>query len=163
MLIVYDKATGDVYDNTGTNSLLPEGPTLEESIYVNIDARGISRDSLSLLRLHDEDDAVLVAQALANRHRVDNAGRLVIVGPYPVETLTADPLTAAPAAEVLITYRNTHDDAPAAITFTANGAQAGPVALDGGVAELVVTMPAQGDVTVTIDRDDVAPVTVRGV
>lgn len=162
MLIVYDTTTGDVLDNTGTNSLLPEGPTLEESIYVNTDAAGIPRDGLGLLRLHDEDDADLVNEVLVNRHRVDvDTGEVVIVGPYPVETLAADPAEAEAGTEVLVTYTNTHDNAPAAVMFDVNGATVS-VGLTEGVAELVVTMPAQGDVTVTVDRGTVAPVTVRG-
>lgn len=70
MLIVYDRTTGDVLDNTGTSSALPEGPP-DEDAYVNTDARGIARDRVALLRLHDEADAELVDQLLTHEHRVD--------------------------------------------------------------------------------------------
>ena len=83
MLIVYDKSTGDVLDNTGTNSRWPGGPP-DERVWDNIDRRGIDRDTVALLRLHDADDADLVGQVLANRHHVDTStGQVVIDGPYP--------------------------------------------------------------------------------
>lgn len=83
MLLVYDKTTGSVLDNAGTSSAYPSGPP-EDLAFLNTDARGIDRARLALLRLHDGDDADLVAQILTNRHHVDpKTGRVVIDGPYP--------------------------------------------------------------------------------
>ena len=81
MLIVYDTTTGTVLDNTGTNSLMPEGPD-DALAYVNTDARGIDRASLGLLRIHDLDQADLVQRILSHYVHVEN-GAVVIGDPIP--------------------------------------------------------------------------------
>jgi len=86
MLIVYDTKTGEVLDNSGTNSVWPEGPP-DDLAFVNTDARGIDRSELALLRLHDDNDAELIAQAMSHQHLVSSKGELVIGAPYP----TSDP------------------------------------------------------------------------
>lgn len=74
----------------------------------------------------------------------------------PVETLEVIDGVAP-----LATYRNTFDDAPPSVMFDVNGATA-TVALTDGVAELEITPPATGSVTVSVNRPDVQPVTIRG-
>ncbi|MFA9432897.1 MULTISPECIES: hypothetical protein [unclassified Egicoccus] len=81
MLIVYRIDTGEIVDNTGTNSRWPEGPP-DDLAFVNTDAAGIDRDGLALLRLHDRDDAELVQQALTHQIIVQD-GQLVIGYPHP--------------------------------------------------------------------------------
>lgn len=81
MLIVYRTATGEVADNTGTNSRNPLGPP-DERAYVNTDRRGIDRADLSLLRLHDVEDAELVGQVLTHQVTVVD-GQVVVGDPYP--------------------------------------------------------------------------------
>lgn len=81
MLIVYDRTTGEVLDNSGTNSAMPYGPP-ENLALVNVPEQ--RRHAARLLRLHDNDDADLVTQVLANRHHVDpKTGRVVLDGPHP--------------------------------------------------------------------------------
>lgn len=82
MLIVYRTITGEVLDSTGTNSAWPLGPP-DELAYRNTDAAGIDQAGLALLRLHDLDDADLVALAMTRQVRVV-AGTLVDVGPLAV-------------------------------------------------------------------------------
>lgn len=76
MLIVYDAATGEVLDNTGTNSAWPAGPP-DDLAYVNTDNQGIARVGLGLLRIHDLDQADLVQRVLSHYVHVEN-GEVVI-------------------------------------------------------------------------------------
>lgn len=71
MLITYRKKSGEVVDNSGTNSLYPWGPSDEDG-YANTDAAGIPRCDLAQLRLHDADNAELVADILRCGCRVKN-------------------------------------------------------------------------------------------
>jgi hypothetical protein len=93
MLIVFDTSTGEILDNTGTNSVWPEGPP-DDLAYVNTDAQGIDHDSLGLLRLHDVDDADLVAQALTHEAHVDPATGDLVIG----DEFTPEPPPDVPAA-----------------------------------------------------------------
>lgn len=68
---------------------------------------------------------------------------------------------AEAASQVLATYRNTFDDAPTSVMFDVNGATA-TVAVTDGSAELAITPPATGPITVSVVGRDVAPVTIRG-
>ena len=61
------------------------------------------------------------------------------------QTIPADGTTAA-----LVTYRDTHDDAPASVTFTVNGVDQAVDVTD-GVAELEVTGTVPGRIEVTVD------------
>lgn len=81
MLIVYNRATGEVVDNSGTNSLMPAGPP-DDAAFVNTDARKHARAGLALLRLHDVDEADLVAKVLTHEHHV-KGGKVVLDGPRP--------------------------------------------------------------------------------
>lgn len=83
MLIVYRTDTGEVVDNTGTNSRNPTGPP-DARAYVNTDRRGFYRDQLGLLRLHDREDADLVQQVFTHEVSIDTAtGGVVIGDPLP--------------------------------------------------------------------------------
>lgn len=70
----------------------------------------------------------------------------------PARTLTANPLAvpADGATTATVTYRNTYDDAPVAITFDANGATT-EVDLTDGVAHLDVTAAQPGPVVIACD------------
>lgn len=81
MLLIYRTDTGDVVDDTGTNSAAPLGPP-DELAYRNTDARGVDRSLIALLRLHDVDDADAVQLALTRSVRVVD-GQLVDDGPLP--------------------------------------------------------------------------------
>lgn len=83
------------------------------------------------------------------------------VAPLP-EGLTVNPDPVTVGEPALARFVDYTDTAPAEVTFTVNGATA-TVALTDGVAELVVTMPAAGDVEVTVDRPGIPPVVIRGV
>lgn len=146
MLIIYATETGEVLDNTGTNSVLPAGPA-DELAYVNTDARGIDRATVTLLRLHDDDDHDLVQQALHNYCHVDTTtGTLVVEGPYPSLTVDRDGIPADGATPAVVTYMSGR--APAEVTFDVNGASTvEPVA--GGTAQIEVTAAAPGPVTVS--------------
>lgn len=89
MLIVYDKTTGEVIDNTGTSSRWPEGPP-DEHAYANVpEAR---RTDAALLRLHDNDQAELVRQLLEHHHHVDlDTGEVVVDAPLPPPEPIANP------------------------------------------------------------------------
>lgn len=152
MLLIYDKTTGEVLDNTGTNSVIPWGPT-GELAFVNTDARGVDRATVELIRLHDDHDHDLVQQLLHNRHHVDPATKDVVIdGPWPTRSLTAEPqsIPADGSATALVSYRNTFDDAPAQVTFDVNGVTE-TVALDDGTAELEVVATTPGLLTITCD------------
>lgn len=80
MLLVYELSSGDVLDNSGTNSMWPEGPP-DDLALVNLP--DVDPATVGLLRLHDINDADLVQQILAQRHHVDPAsGQVVLDGPY---------------------------------------------------------------------------------
>jgi hypothetical protein len=81
MLIIYKRATGEVVENTGTNSALPEGP-LGDGAYRNTDARGIARGGLALLRLHDERDRTTVEKTFTHAYHVEK-GKVVFDGQRP--------------------------------------------------------------------------------
>lgn len=148
MLLIYDLTTGEILDNTGTNSGMPEGPEDESAIYVNVDNRGIPRDSVGLLRLHDEEDADLVAQVMGNLAHVEN-GAVVIDGPRPVETLLADPPRIPADGSVVsnVTYRNTQAGAPTEVTFDVNGLKA-TEPLVSGAATIEVVGSTVGEIVV---------------
>lgn len=85
MLLIYDRETGTVLENSGTNSRHPEGPP-DAAVAAALDRRGIDPATVARMRLHDHDDAELVAQVLANRHHVDvdaDPPAVIIDGPYP--------------------------------------------------------------------------------
>lgn len=89
MLIVYNKETGAVLDNHGTNSAMPEGPPDDRAL-LNLPGRTLA--DVGLLRLHDEKDADLVKQLLANEHTVDVKTKRPVVGrKYPELTPIPDP------------------------------------------------------------------------
>ena len=148
MLIVYDTTTGEVLDNTGTNSAMPQGPN-EPLAYVNTDARGIARDSLALLRLHDEDAHDLVQAVLRNYAHVDPDTRaLVIEGPYP--TLTADTAAIPTDGTTAATVTYESGRAPATVSFDVNG-QVTEEATVAGTAEVEVVSSSPGIITVTCE------------
>lgn len=97
MLIVFDTATGEILDNTGTSTMWPDGPP-DEFAYVNTDARGVGRARLGLLRLNDIGDAALVARVLAHECNVVD-GRVVIGEPHPVPD--PSPVVERPASEAV--------------------------------------------------------------
>jgi len=100
MLIVYDRVTGEVYDNTGTNSASPDGPP-DKSAYMNTDQLGKNRGDLRLLRFNDDTDSELVRLLLTNKHRVDVKTKTVVIeGPY-----VEDPPTPEPVVEDTMTER----------------------------------------------------------
>jgi hypothetical protein len=154
MLIVYKVATGEVVDNTGTNSAMPEGPP-HEMAFINTDSRGLNRNDLALLRLNDQTDAALVADILENRCHVDVSvvsPVVVIDGPYPRRDLTTDTDTipADGTTPATVTYLDTHEGAPSEVVFTVNAALA-TVALIDGKAVLEVTTSQAGPVDVSVD------------
>jgi len=71
MLLIYREATGEVVENTGTNSLLPEGPPGDMAW-----ANQRDRTGLALLRLHDVIDASLIQQMAVREYSVQG-GRIV--------------------------------------------------------------------------------------
>lgn len=86
MLIIYRETTGEVVENTGTNSYFLDGPP-EEQAWQNYP----DRDGLALLRLHDVRDADLVQAALTHQTTVVD-GELVIGDPLQVPApLPPDP------------------------------------------------------------------------
>lgn len=149
MLIVYDLGTGEIIENTGTNSGQPNGPE-DDFVFVNTDNRGIPRESLGVLRLHDEDDAELVGQVMAHFAHVDvNTNQIVIDAPLPVETLTADPqrIPADGSVTSAVTYTNTQPDAPTEVTFDVNGLTA-TEPLVAGVASIELVGGTVGEIVV---------------
>jgi hypothetical protein len=119
MLIAYDTTTGEVLDNTGTNTAMPTGPQ-DDLAYVNTDARGIDRAGVGLLRLHDVDDQAAVQEVTRNYHHVDTATETVVIdGPYPALTTDRDTIPADGQTPAVVTYTDGH--APAEVTFTVNG------------------------------------------
>lgn len=62
--------------------------------------------------------------------------------PPPVESLTTDrdQVPADGSAAAVVTYRNTHDDAPASVTFDVNSATADEQVIDGTAAIEVVAI-----------------------
>lgn len=90
MLIIYDKTTGQVVENTGTSSSWPEGPP-DELAWVNVDAAGKDRTNLRLLRLHDTDAAQVINQMRTNLYHVDPTTKQVVIDaqrPDPAPTST---------------------------------------------------------------------------
>lgn len=148
MLIIYDAATGEVLDNTGTSSVMPEGPT-GALMYVNTDARGLTRAGLGLLRLHDEKDAELVQQVLRNFHRVDpDTKQVVIEGPYPTLAPNRATIPADGTTPAVITYRSGR--APAQTTFDVNGVTVTEPVVD-GTASIEVVTAQPGPITITCE------------
>lgn len=64
MLIVYRKSDGLVVSNSGTNSLLPDGPPFEAEVQNAIGNFGWPLEDYGEYRLHDENDAALVKQIM---------------------------------------------------------------------------------------------------
>lgn len=151
MLIAYDLATGDVLDNTGTNSRYPEGPP-DDFAYVNTDARGVNRGELALLRLHDDRDHEQVQAIMANYHHVDvsdpGAPTVVVEGPYPSLTSDTPTIPADGTTPAAVTYASGR--APASVTFDVNGAQVTEDVTQ-GTASIEVTADAPGPVVVTCE------------
>lgn len=83
MFIIYREATGEVVENSGTNSLFPQGVPDE------LAWGGRDRTGLALLRLHDEDDAELVRATFTHRVTVTD-GQLVVGEPLPAPDTTPD-------------------------------------------------------------------------
>lgn len=90
MLIIYRTASGEIVDNTGTNSRWPEGPP-DDQAWVNVDNRGISRNGLKLLRLHDShEDVAKVFDGRPVKVNPDT-GRVVFTGePAPTLPMPVD-------------------------------------------------------------------------
>ena len=107
MLIVYAPKTGEVLDNTGTNSAWPEGPP-DDLAFVNTDKRGIDRTNLSLLRLHDKDDADLIAQVMTHAHIVTD-GEVVIGEPHPAPEPPPPPCDYATELETAATWEEARE------------------------------------------------------
>jgi len=84
MLIAYDDA-GTVFWNSGTNTAYPEGPP-DEAVVLSV-----GRDDLSILRLHDTDDAELVQAALTHDVTVRD-GKLVIGEPIAAPSPEPEPV-----------------------------------------------------------------------
>lgn len=91
MLIVFDLTTGVVLGNSGTNTSYPEGP----------DSIGVF-DNAGELRLHDLDDAELVAHVLNSRYHVNpETGFVVIDEEYPPPVVPVDEVPPLTADEIL--------------------------------------------------------------
>jgi hypothetical protein len=88
MLLIYRQATGEVIDNSGTNSMYPEG------VPDDMAWGGRDRSGLALLRLHDGRDAALVKSALTHKTTVKN-GQVVIGDPLPA------PVVATPVDDIV--------------------------------------------------------------
>ncbi len=147
MLIVYRSDTGEVVDNPGVCSAWPDGPP-DELAYVNTDAAGLAREQLALLRLHDGEQAELVAAVLAGFHHVDPAtGEVVIDGPNPGLTADRGAIPADGATFATVTYVTGEPDPPGTVTFAVNGAF-GEVAVVDGRAELEVVAGNPGPLEV---------------
>lgn len=95
MIVIYRPSTGEIVDNTGTNSLWPYGFDDEELAWLNIP----DRTGLRLLRLHDVDDASAVAAVLRGAARVMDR-EIVIDDAAPTEPTPTPPST--PSVEELI-------------------------------------------------------------
>lgn len=146
MLIVYDKNSGQVLDNSGTCSATPSGPVGEQA-FVNTDARGLDRDALGLLRLHDVTDRDLVQLVMDNFVHVDaETGSLVFEGPLPKLSADRDSISADAATPAAVTYESGR--APAEVVFDVNGATE-TVAVTDGTAQLEVVAEQPGPITVT--------------
>jgi hypothetical protein len=158
MLIAYDTTTGEVLDNTGTNTAMLTGPQ-GDLAYVNTDARGIDRTTVGLLRLHDVDDQTQVQEVTRNYHHVDTTTETVVIdGPYPALTTDRDSIPADGQTPAVVAYVDGH--APAEVTFAVNGTTATePVQNDRAAIEVVATAPGpvlvecQG-MTVTIEATE---------
>lgn len=81
MVIIYDRSSGEVLDNTGTSSAWPDGPPDEVALR-NVQQRGYSRQEVAILRLDNRSD--LAGKVLRSRYHVDpTSGEVVIDGPKP--------------------------------------------------------------------------------
>lgn len=81
MLIVFDLTTGEVLGHSGTNTSHPLGP----------DNLGGDYENSGEVRLHDLDDAALVARILASRFHIDPDSHAVVIDEEydPVEQAAA--------------------------------------------------------------------------
>jgi len=84
VLIIYRQATGEVVENTGTNSFMPEGPP-DDLAWGERDRTG-----LAILRLHDEDDAELVQATFTHYYAVHDE-QVVIGDPLPAPEPAPEP------------------------------------------------------------------------
>jgi hypothetical protein len=81
MLLIFRKDTGEIVDNSGTNSIWPEGPP-DELAWRNVE--GLDRKTLDILRLHDEEDSDKIDLIFNNKVNVDpKTKKILVVGPLP--------------------------------------------------------------------------------
>lgn len=97
MLIFFRKSDGAVVSNSGTSSVMPLGrDDAEEEFTLNVEPRGIVRDAVDFVRVHDQDemfDAVtpLAAKLLVSAHHIDPVTKAVVIdGPLPLPALTPE-------------------------------------------------------------------------
>lgn len=64
MLIIYRQSDGAIVSNSGTNSLMPAGPSFEKEVGNAVNANGGTAADYGEFRLHDVDDAATVQAIL---------------------------------------------------------------------------------------------------
>lgn len=100
MLIVFSKETGEVINNSGTNSLYPLGPENESEILEDVISRfGGQQTDYGVLRLHDLDQADIVSKTFTHEFTVQN-GKII----FGAERIIEEPKPTQSETDLLVDY-----------------------------------------------------------
>ncbi len=99
MLIIYNKTTGQVVSNQGTNSLFPLGvENIQNILNYVVDQYGGNSSDYDSARLHDIEDADIVSKTFTHEYTVQNDE--IVFG---VEKVFPEPEPQQPSETELLT------------------------------------------------------------